>query len=262
MKVLVAVKEVAVVGDTFDIDGLSIPEDYLEYELNEWDEYALETAVQLGEAGDADEVVTVTIGPDRSEETIRKALAKGADRAIRIWDESLEERDFLDSRAKAALLGGVVEDESPDLVLTGVQTDDDMFGATGVAVAELADYAWAAVVNDLQVQDEGLAVRRELEGGLEEISTVSLPAVCTIQTGINEPRYASLRGIRMAQRTEIGTRNLADLGLDSEQLPSGVEMIEMEPPVAESTAEIYEGTPTETAGALAEFLKENGVGSA
>lgn len=260
MQVLVAVAEVAVVDDSFEVEGGSIPERYLDYELNEWDEYALETGVQLVESGDADEVVTVTIGPERSEETIRKALAKGADRAIRVWDESLAEHDALDSRAKAQILAGVVEREEPTLVLSGVQTDDAMFGATGVGLAGLVDYGWAAVVNDLAVEDDGLLVRRELEGGREERTRVDLPAVCTIQTGINEPRYASLRGIRMAQRTEIETETLADLELDPGVLETGVRRVAMEQPVAESTAEIFEGSPSETAAQLGEFLREKGVG--
>ena len=261
MQVLVAVADVALVDDAFEIEDGAIPDRFLEYELNEWDEYALETAVQLVEDGPAEEVVTVTIGPERTEETIRKALAKGADRAIRIWDDSLAESGTLDSRAKVRLLRAIVERESPELVLTGVQTDDDMFGATGVGLAEAVEYAWAAVVNDLQLEDGDLRVRRELEGGQEERTRLDLPAVCTIQTGINEPRYASLRGIRMAQRTEIETVDLDDIGLDPTDLEVGVTRVGMKRPVVESTAEIYEGTPAETAGKLADFLAEQGVGS-
>lgn len=260
MQILVAVADVAVVDESFEIEAGTIPDRFLEYELNEWDEYALETAVQFVENGDAEEVVTVTIGPERTEETIRKALAKGADRAIRIWDDALASHGPLDSRAKARVLAGVIERESPELVLTGVQTDDDMFGATGVGTAALIAYSWAAVVNQLELDNDHLLVSRELEGGQEERTRLQLPAVCTIQTGINEPRYASLRGIRMAQRAEIETATLEDLDLNDTALETGVTRVAMERPVVESTAEIYEGSPTETAGELAAFLREQGVG--
>ena len=167
MKILVTVKEVATVEDEFEIDGVGIDERFLGADLNEWDDYAIEEAVQLSEEGIADEVVAVTIGPEDAEQTIRQALAKGADRAIRVWDDSLEAVDLLDVGAKAAILEAVVAEEEPDLVLTGVQSGDDSFGATGVSLAEAIDFQWAAVVNHLDHDfDDGVAsVRRELEGG-------------------------------------------------------------------------------------------------
>ena len=264
MKVLVAVKEVAVVDDEFDIDGTAIDERSLEYDLNEWDEYSVEAAVQLAEADIADEVVTVTIGPERVEETIRMVLAKGADRAIRVWDDALAEVDFLGVAAKAAILSAVVEAEEPDLILTGVQADDDLFGATGVALARTADVAWAAVVNDLEVDpDAGVAhVHRELEGGVEEVTDVDLPAVLTIQTGLNEPRYASLRGIRMAQRKEIAHQTLSDLGLDESVTASALSLTSMREPQTEGEPELFEGSAEETAAALATVLRDRGVGQA
>jgi len=196
MRILVTVKAVAVLDDEFEIDG-GVDDSYVTAELNEWDEYAIETAVQLQEAGDC-EVVTVTIGPEDTEETVRRALAKGPDRAIRVWDDALAEAGLLDPVTKARLLAAVAEDVGPDLVLTGVQSADDGFGATGVTLAEKLGFAWAAVVNALELDREaGVAsVHRELEGGVEELTEVELPAVLTIQTGINEPRRASQRGIR------------------------------------------------------------------
>ena len=131
MKVLVTVKEVAEVDDEFDISGLDIDERSLEYDLNEWDDYAVEEAVQISEENDEAEVVTVTIGPERAEETIRMALAKGADRAIRVWDDTLEAATFLDVDTKADIVAAVAETEEPDLVLTGVQAGDDANGSTG-----------------------------------------------------------------------------------------------------------------------------------
>jgi len=259
MKVLVTVKEVAELEDDFELEGTSVDEKYLEYDLNEWDDYAVEEGVQISEDVDDVEVVTVTIGPERAEETIRMALAKGADRAIRVWDDSIEAADLLDVKTKARLFAGVVEEEEPDLVLTGVQAGDDAFGATGVALADCIDFEWAAVVSALDLDvDAGVAhVHRELEGGVDELADVELPAVLTIQTGINEPRYASLRGIRQAQSKEIAVETPADVGVDA--IESELTLTDMYEPESESNAEIFEGEPDETAAKLAEVLREKGV---
>ncbi|WP_122087967.1 electron transfer flavoprotein subunit beta/FixA family protein [Halalkalicoccus subterraneus] len=257
MKVLVTVAEVGTVEDDFEIDGTAIDERYLEYDLNEWDDYAVEEAVQLSEEGTVDEVVAVTIGPERSEETIRMALAKGADRAIRVWDDSVE--GLLDVAAKTEILEAVVDEEEPDLLLTGVQTADAMFGATGVSLAAAIDYPWAAVVNDLEYDGESASVHRELEGGVEELTDVETPAVLTIQTGINQPRYASLRGIRQAQQKEITAKTLADLGIEG--LESELRLTEMYEPEVESDATVFEGRAEDTAVQLASVLREKGVGA-
>jgi len=261
MDILVTVKEVAEVADDFEIAGTAIDEAYLEYDLNEWDDYAVEEAVQLQEAGIADEVVTATIGPERADETIRMALAKGADRAVRVWDDALAEQDLIDVETKAEIFAAVAEEFEPDLILTGVQAGDDSLGATGVALARQLDYQWAAVVNNLSLEGEdGTArVHRELEGGVEEVTDVEMPAVFTIQTGINEPRYASLRGIRQAQSKEIDPRSLADLGLDAEAAESELQVAEMYEPEAEGEAEFIEGDPDEQAGELAGVLQDSGV---
>ncbi|MDR5674452.1 Electron transfer flavoprotein, beta subunit [Halalkaliarchaeum sp. AArc-CO] len=263
MKVLVTVKEVAEAADDFEISGIEIEEGYLEYDLNEWDDYAIEEAVQLSEQRDDVETVGVTIGPERSEETIRMALAKGIDRAVRVWDDAIERQDLLDVDAKARLLEAVVEAEDPDLVLSGVQANDDSFGATGVALARQLGFQWAAVVNRMELSDDDTIanVRRELEGGVEELTEIDMPAVLTIQTGINEPRYASLRGIRQAQSKEIDVQSLDDLGLGEEAVEGELDLTSMYEPVSESDAEIFEGDPDETAGKLAAVLQEKGVGA-
>jgi electron transfer flavoprotein beta subunit len=261
MKILVTVKEVAEAEDDFEIDGLDIDERYLEYDLNEWDEYAIEEAVSIAEAGEDVEVVSVTIGPERTEETIRMGLAKGVDRAIRIWDDTLEGADYLDIGTKADVLGAVVESEEPDLVLTGVQANDDGFGATGVALADAVGYEWAAVVNHLELDEDGgvARVHRELEGGVEELTEVDLPAVLTIQTGINEPRYASLRGIRQAQRKPLDVESLESLGLDGSVVETPVQRTAMYEPESEGEATVFEGSAEETAAQLADLLRDKGV---
>ena len=259
MKILVTVKEVAEVDDEFDISGLDIAESSLEYDLNEWDDYAVEEAVQISEENDDAEVVTVTVGPERAEETIRMALAKGADRAIRVWDDALESAQFLDIDTKAEIIAAVAKAEAPDLVLSGVQAGDDANGATPVALAEQIGFEWAAVVNSLDL-DGGIAdVRRELEGGIEELTEVETPAVLTIQTGINEPRYASLRGIRQAQRKPLEVESLEDIGLDESVVESPVERTEMYEPESEGDATVWEGNPDDTAQELATLLRDKGV---
>ena len=264
MKILVTVKRVASVDDEFEVDGLAIDDRYLTYDLNEWDEYAVEEAVTIAENRDDVEVVTATVGPEDAEETIRQALAKGADRAIRVWDDAIAEAGLLDPGTKARLLEAVVAEEEPDLILSGVQAADDAFGATGVTLASRLDWAWAAVVNDLELDAEAGSARvhRELEGGVEELTDVDLPAVLSIQTGINDPRYASLRGIRQAQSKELAVRSLSDLGLDAAALDSPLAQTALYEPESEGEATVFEGSADETAGELAELLREKGVGSA
>jgi len=261
MKILVTVTEVAEADDEFEIDGLAIDDRYLTFDLNEWDNYAVEEAVQVGEEHDDVEVVTVTIGPERAEETIRQALAKGADRAIRVWDEELDDVTLLDAATKARLLAAVAREEDPDLVLSGVQSNDVAFAATGVALAEELGYEWGAVVNELALdRDAGLAsVHRELEGGVEELTDIELPAVLTIQTGINEPRYASLRGIRQAQSKPLDVHTPDDLSVELGE--SSLTLSSLEVPETESDVALFEGSAEETATELAEFLKERGVGA-
>ena len=264
MQILVTVKEVGQLGDEVVIDDGDVAESALEYDLNEWDEYALESAVQLSESLDDVEVVTATIGPERSEETIRMALAKGADRAVRIWDDAIANDDgdgLLDTRTRVELLSAIVDRENPDLVLTGVQSADATFGSTGVALAEEIDDAWAAVVNDLEVDAEAgtASVHRELEGGIEELTDVQLPAVLTIQTGINEPRYASLRGIRQAQSKPLDVLDLAELGISPDAIAGSLETTAMYEPESSSVAELWEGDAEATAGQLAAFLRDSGV---
>ncbi|WP_144906124.1 electron transfer flavoprotein subunit beta/FixA family protein [Halobellus captivus] len=261
MKILVTVKEVAEVYDDFEISGLEVAESSLNYTLNEWDNYAIEEAVSFAESNDDVEVVVVSIGPQRCEETIRMALAKGADRAIRVWDDRLTEQSLVSPNVKATILAAVAREEDPDIVLTGVQASDDGFGATGVALAEELGYEWAAVVNALDIgSDSSVAsVHRELEGGIEEFVDIELPAVFTIQTGINEPRYASMRGIRRAQGQPLNVKDLTDLGLSESDLDSSIHLLSMNEPESESEVRFLEGTPEETATELSGVLQELGV---
>ncbi|RBI59428.1 electron transfer flavoprotein subunit beta/FixA family protein [halophilic archaeon] len=259
MKVLILVKEVTELADDFEVSGMTISDQYKEKALNEWDEYAIETAVQISEDRESDvETVSVTIGPEASEETIRLALAKDVDRAIRIWDDQFTQ-DHVDAHIRARVLEAIVDREDPDLVLTGVQSEDDGFGVTGVLLAERIGYHWAAVVNHLELEENRAHVRRELEGGIEEMATLPLPAVLTIQTGINEPRYASLRGIRQAKQKQIEELSLADLEIDLADYSTQLERHSLSKPKSESDMFRLKGDSDQTASELAELLQDKGV---
>src|SRR5438067_8178992 len=207
MRIVVPVKQVAVVDEDFELvdDGAGVDPDFLEWSLNEWDDFSLEAALQL-----SDEVVVVTVGDEEATEGLLTCLAKGADRGIRIWEDALEGADAL---AVARVLAEAVRREQPDLVLCGVQSSDAVNSATGIALAAHLDLAHVAVARAISADDGSLTVERELEGGLVEVVKIGLPALLTVQTGINEPRYANLRAIKQAREKPLEVLDLAGLGL-------------------------------------------------
>ena len=261
MKLVVAVKQVAALDEEFELldDGEGVDPDYLEWDLNEWDNFSVEAALQLREStgGDGDEVVVVTVGDEESDEGLRSCLAKGADRAIRVWDESLAGADAL---AVARVLAAAVQPESPDLVLCGVQSSDAVNGATGVALAGYLDLPRVAVVTRLEYDAAGgvLTVDRELEGGLIEVLRVHAPALLTIQTGINEPRYATLRAIKQAREKPLEVKSLGDLGLDREAIAtaSGSRTVALATPDRGEGAEMLNGSPASVAARIVEIVQE------
>src|SRR5579862_6686428 len=214
MKVVVPVKQVALLDDEFELQGDRVDPDSLEWDLNEWDSFSLEAAVQIREAAGEGEVVAVTVGDEEAEDGLLSALAKGADRAIRIWDDSLA---WADPLGVARVLAAAVEREAPDLVLCGVQSSDAVNGATGVALAGFLGMPHVAVVKHLDYDAGGstATVKRELEGGLVEVLRVRTPALLTIQTGINQPRYANLRAIKQAREKPLEVTTPGELGVDS-----------------------------------------------
>jgi electron transfer flavoprotein beta subunit len=248
MKIVVCVKHVGALGDEveFTDDERDVDPDYLDYALNEWDSYATEEALRLrDEAGDG-EVVAVTVGDEDAEDAMRRALAMGADRGVRIWTDELAGAEPI---TVARALAEVVRGESPDLVLTGVQSSDAVQAATGAALAELLDLPRVAVVTKLELGDGTATVHRELEGGLVDVVEVDTPAVLTIQTGINEPRYATLRAIKQAEQKEIEVREPGDLGAPASRVRrmfvppkgEGAEMLGDDPAaVAQRIKEIVE----------------------
>jgi Fe-S oxidoreductase/electron transfer flavoprotein alpha/beta subunit len=251
-RILVAVKQVGHLDDQFQIadDELSIPVEFFEFELNEWDDAALEEALLLTDRIGAGEVVAVTIGPEQSEEVLRRALAKGAHRAVRVWDDSLAPADSI---TIARALAGVARQENPDLILTGAQSGDLAHGATGVAAAGILNLPHAAVV--LSVEWDGGArmnVTRELEGGVRQRIALPVPALLTIQTGGNTPRYATMRMIKQAKQKPISVLDGASVGLQQ----TGAIVQRIYGPERTGRARMFTGSAAEVALAIADIVHE------
>ncbi len=207
VRILVAVKHAAVLGDdySFTDDGRDVNPDFLDYVLNEWDDAALEEALLAVEKLGGGEVVAVCIGPEAAETSLRKVLAKGAHRGVRVWHDGLAGADPV-SIARA--IAGVAVQEEPDLILAGAQSSDHAHGATGTALARILGLPHAAVVVGLEWDGgDKLALIRELEGGVRHRLELPCPAVLTIQTGSNTPRYATMRMITAGQEeADCGAR--------------------------------------------------------
>jgi electron transfer flavoprotein beta subunit len=265
MKILVAVKQVASLDEDFEIrdDGKDVDPDFLVRDLNEWDDYSLEEAMKIKEAGTTGvEVVAVCVGPADADEALRKCLAKGADRAIRVWDEAVAGSDAI---AIARLIAAVARREQPQLLFAGVQSSDHAFASTGVAVAAFLDWPHAAVVTQLVYAPggESAVLRRELEGGVLHEMQIDTPAVITIQLGINTPRYASLRSIKQAAAKPIEVLTPQQLGVAEAELGeagSASRVRRMYVP-EKSRAQMIEGTVEEQAARLAQLIRERRGGA-
>ena len=250
MKIIVAIKQVPVRDSQLRVEanGRWIQENDLSFEINEPDAYALEEALQLKEKHGG-EVVALCAGPVRAAQTIREALAKGADRAIHIEEENL---NTLDTLGVAKLLAGAVKAENPDLILTGLQSDDLGYGQTGVVLAELLGIASSTIIMQVEVSDKSIRVKRELEDGWFQHITMPLPAVLTIQSGINKLRYATLMGIKKAKAKEIKKVTLAELGTAATATAT-IEKIYV--PHKSKQTQIFEGDAKTAAAKLVEKLK-------
>lgn len=257
MKILVPVKQVANLDDDFEMrdDGRNVDDDYFEKDLNEFDHFSVEEALLIKEAaGDEVEVVVAIVGDEDADDALRTALAKGADRGIRVWDDALAEADGV---SVAKVLSKLVEREKPDMVFTGAQSADFGSATTGMALAGILGWPHAAVVSHLEYKpgSSSATLRRELEGGLEEIMSIRCPAVLSIQLGINQPRYASLRGIRAAKQKPVDELTLDDLGLSEGDVAPAQHVRRMYAP-ERGKAELITGSPAEQAARLAEIIKE------
>ena len=250
MKIIVSIKQAPARDSLLRINsaGSWIQEDDLSFEINEPDAYALEEALQLKEKNGG-EVIALCAGPARAAQTIREALAKGADRAIHIEEENLR---ALDPLAVASLMAKAVAPEKPDLILTGLQSDDVGYGQTGVILAELLGLPHATLIMQVEVQTGSLRVKRELEDGWFQHVEMAMPALLTIQSGISKLRYATLMGIKKAKTKEIKRLTAAELGASA--APS-IEMSRIYVPSRAKQAQIFEGNPKEAAAKLVEKLR-------
>jgi electron transfer flavoprotein beta subunit len=236
-----------------DASGEWIEEADLQFAMNEPDAYALEEALQLKEKHGG-EVVVLSAGPERVGSTIREALAKGADRAIHVVSDDLGGRDAL---GVARLLAAAIQPENPDLVLTGLQSEDLGLGQTGVIVAELLGLPHASLILQVEVLNADgsqahIKVKRELEDGWFQHVELSMPAVLTIQSGGNKLRYATLMGIKRAKTKELRRLNAAELNADA---ASTVKLEQITLPKKQKSTQMLAGTAKEAAAALVEKLK-------
>jgi electron transfer flavoprotein beta subunit len=251
MKIVVAIKQVPARDSQLRVaaTGKWIEESDLAYEINEPDAYALEAGLQLKEKHGG-EVVALCAGPARAAQTIREALAKGADRAIHVEEENIGAYDPL---AAARLLVAALEPEAPDLVLTGLQSDDLGYGQTGVILAELAGLPHATIIMQVEKQDGTIRVKRELENGWFQQVEMPLPALLTIQSGISKLRYATLMGIKRAKAKEIRRLTPAELGVSASERSIAWERVYA--PERTKHTQFFEGGAAEAAARLVEKLK-------
>jgi electron transfer flavoprotein beta subunit len=228
--------------------GTWIRED-VSYEVNEPDAYALEAALRQKEKHGG-EVVVITVGPARAQQVLREALAKGADRAVHLEDPGFVGFDaFNTARAIAA----AIKDEKFDLIFTGLQSDDYGYAQTGVILAELLGWSHATIIMQIEKSDSGIKVKRELEAGYFQFVDMPLPAVLTIQSGINKLRYATLIGIKQAKNKPLRKLSIADVKSALGQNLFKIERLYV--PQKTKKTEVLEGSASEIAKKLTEKLR-------
>lgn len=247
MKILVPVKRVIDynVKPRVKADGSGVDLANVKMSMNPFDEISVEEAIRLKEAGKAEEIVAVSVGPAKAQETLRTALAMGADRAILI-----ETDDEVEPLAVAKLLKAVVAEESPELVILGKQAIDDDSNQTGQMLAALLGWGQGTFANTVEVADGTVDVKREIDGGLQTVK-LNLPAIITTDLRLNEPRYASLPNIMKAKSKPLDTKTPADYGVDTAPRLSTSNVAE--PPKREA------GEILEDVDSLVAKLKEMGV---
>jgi electron transfer flavoprotein beta subunit len=248
MKIAVCIKQVPTRDWQPRLDDARtwIREPDASFEMNEPDAYALEEALRLKEKHGG-EVVVCSAGPARVAQVLREALARGADRAIHVEDDRLASADaFVVAQALAAAM----RDENIDLVLAGLQSDDQGFAQTGVILAEYLGRPHATIVMEVQIEGAGLRVKRELEGGFFQWVSMPLPAVLTIQSGINQLRYATLKGIMGAKKKEI-RKAAAPAGATPRQ-----KILSLYVPEKSKKTQMIPGSPAEAAKELVRRLRE------
>jgi len=261
MDIIVCIKRVPETSEAeikIDSSEKDIIQEGLAFTINEADNYALEEALLIKEKLGGS-VTVVTMGTADSDDTLRMGMAKGADTAIRLDDPKFLESDGI---TIARILSSAIGEMKYDLILTGCMASDDWYSQVGPALAEFLGIPHAAMVTKLELDNSRAQVSRELEGGLLEILDIQLPAVLTVQTGINEPRYASIMGIAKASKREITLKGMSELSLKEEDVgKAGSKTIikKLTIPIKEKMAEFIPGTPDEAASTLSTILKERGL---
>jgi electron transfer flavoprotein beta subunit len=260
MEILVCVKRVPDAAEneiSIGADGADIRRDDLVYSVNEWDNYAVEEAVRIVER-EGGNVTIVSIGDSDSEEVVRREMAMGATRGLLLTDTAFDGSDGL---GIATILAAAARKGEYDLILTGALADDGA-GQVGGMLAALLDWPYASVVNRIETGGgKVLRIGREIEGGTQEISDIETPCVLSIQTGINEPRYVGIRGIRKVASIEIPVLDAGALGLDPAAVGAAganVRRAGYFVPQSGAGAEMLEGSTEELAGKLADLLKAKG----
>jgi electron transfer flavoprotein beta subunit len=252
MNIAVCVKRIPKTAEAdifIEKDGKDIKKDNLVFHLNDWDSYAVREAVLLKEKHGGT-VTVLSIGPEETKEVLTRCLAMGADKALMIQEPSVQ-----DGHLTARILAQALKDQSFDLILTGVQAEDDGYGQVGVSLAQLLGLPHAAIVNKIEITGDRAVVKRELEGGIEESVELKLPAVLTIQTGINEPKYVSLAAILEAEDKEMIDVLLENMEFTpNEPLDATIDQVSF-PPVGKM-AEILKGNPEEVVGKLTAIIKK------
>ena len=259
MKILVCVKQVpeAEAEISIDANGQWITVGgAAEYRMNRCDECAVEEAVRVKEACPDTVIDALTMGPERAEAVVRRAMGMGADNGAHILTEK---DDYVDAFTTARAIAGYAREKHYDLVMTGAMSEDLMQGQVGALVAAHLNMACisSTILTELAADQKSVYVEREVEGGSREVGDIHLPALLAIQTGINTPRYASLKGIMSAKKKEIKALGLADLGLDAGEVASRMKTIGLAPPPKGKGAEMIEGSPDEVAQELLKRIREN-----
>jgi electron transfer flavoprotein beta subunit len=259
MKGLVLVKQVPDANSVFRVNhqGDWVDETNLSFAINDYDRYALEELLKLKDAGRLTEVAALTVGPTEAASVLRTCLATGADRAIHVRDDALS---GCDPFGLARTIEAAIRNDGFSLVLAGLQADDDNHTQVGGLLAGLLDWPSATAAVGLSFQDDTrLRVERELENNEVQVVDLTLPAVVTVQTGINTPRYASLKGIMAAKKKPLLTVGLAELGLAAAEVGGAgarLKSLRLAPPPKGKRAEILTGSPDEIAKALVSKIRE------
>ena len=260
MEILVCVKRVPDTSENeieVNRDGTDIEREDLVYSVNEWDNYAVEEAIQIRD-NVGGSVTVVTVGDEDAEEVLRREMAMGADKGVLLSDAAFEGSD---GKGIASILKAEVDKGNYDLILTGAQADGGAAQVGGMLAAML-DLPYASLVNSIEIQDDKkIKVGREIEGGNQEMNEMDLPCVLSIQTGINEPRYVGIRGIRKVASLDIPVHSAADLGVAADAVGDAgakAKRVDYFVPELGEGAEILEGSNEEIAEKLVELLKAKG----